>query len=39
MFREKRREREEKERGRNINVWLLSCAPNLGPGPQPRHVP
>ena len=33
------REGKEKETERNINVWLLSCAPNWGPGPQPRHVP
>ena len=25
----------EKERERNINVWL----PHWGPGPQPRHMP
>ena len=30
MFREKRREREEKERGRNINVWLPLAHPLLG---------
>ena len=30
----------EKERERNISVWLpLMCPPNWGPGPQPRHVP
>ena len=30
MFREKRREREEKERGRNINVCLPLAHPLLG---------
>ena len=29
----------EKERERNINVWLPFTGPNWGPGPQPRHVP
>ena len=40
-----RGERREKERERNISVWLplmcgcLSCARSWEPGPQPRHVP
>ena len=29
----------EKERERNINVWLLLVCPHWGPGPQPNHVP
>ena len=29
----------EKERERNINVWLPLVCPNCGPDPQPRHVP
>ena len=35
-FREKGR---EGERGREALIGCLSCAPNWGPGPQPRHVP
>ena len=35
-----RGERREKEKERNINVWLpLVHTPNWGPGLQPRHVP
>ena len=34
-----RREGREKERERNINVWLPLMCPYWGPGPQPRHVP
>ena len=35
-----RGEGREKERERNINVWLpLTCPHNWGPCPQPRHVP
>ena len=34
-----RREGKEKERERNINVWLPLTYPPLGPGLQPRHVP
>ena len=33
-----RGEGREKERERNINVWFLSCAPDGGPGQQPKHV-
>ena len=29
----------EKERERNISVWLLLAHPLLGPWPQPRYVP
>ena len=29
----------EKEREKNINVWLPLQNPNWGPGPQLRHVP
>ena len=29
----------EKDRGRNISLWLHSHAPYWGPGLQPRHVP
>ena len=29
----------EKERERNINVWLPLARPYWGPDPQPRHVP
>ena len=34
-----REEGREKERERNINVWLPLTCPHQGPGPQPRHVP
>ena len=35
-----RGEGRQKERERNINVWLpLVCAPFWGPGPQPSHMP
>ena len=34
-----RDEGREKEKERNINVWLPLMRPLLGPGPQPRHVP
>ena len=34
-----RGEMKEKERERNINVWLPLTCPFWGPGPQPRHVP
>ena len=34
-----RGERKEKERERNINVWLPLIQPHWGPGLQPRHVP
>ena len=34
-----RREGWEKERERNINVWLPLTWPHWGPGLQPRHVP
>ena len=33
-----RRKGKEKERVRNINVWLPLMGPYWGPGPQPRHV-
>ena len=33
-----RGKRKEKERERNISVWLPLGAPYWGPGPQPRHV-
>ena len=33
------REGREKERERNIKVWLLLCAPHWGSGPEPTHVP
>ena len=33
------REGREKERERNINVWLPLMCPYWGPGPQPRHLP
>ena len=29
----------EKEKERNINVWLPPHPPHWGPGPHPRHVP
>ena len=34
----------ERKRGRESSMWetlvgCVSCAPNQGPGPQPRHVP
>ena len=32
-------EGKETERERSINMWLPWCAPNWGPGQQPRHVP
>ena len=35
----KRGGRREKERDRNINVWLPLVHPYWGPGLQPRHVP
>ena len=34
-----RREGREKERERNISVWLPLIAPDWGPDPQSRHVP
>ena len=34
-----RREWREKERERNINVWLPLVHPLLGTRPAPRHVP
>ena len=34
-----RMEGREKERERNIKVWLPVHGPYWGPGPQPRHVP
>ena len=34
-----RGERTEKERERNITVWLPLARPLLGTGPKPRHVP
>ena len=34
-----RGEGREKERERNINVWLPLHAPHWGSGLQPRHVP
>ena len=38
LFLERRKGR-EKERERNINVWLPLTGPHQGPGPQPRQVP
>ena len=35
----KREEGKEKERERNINVWLPLAFPSWGPGSQSRHVP
>ena len=32
-------EEREKERERNINVWLPLTCPHWGAGLQPRHVP
>ena len=37
LFLERGEER-EKERERNIKVWLTLMWPHWGPGPQPRHV-
>ena len=34
-----RGEGREKDRERNINVWLPLAHPHQEPGPQPRHVP
>ena len=34
-----RGEGKEKERERNIDVWLPLMCPYWGPGLQPRHVP
>ena len=34
-----RGERREKERERNITVWLPLVRPLWGPGLKPRHVP
>ena len=34
-----RGEGREKERERNIQLWLPLTRPYWGPGPQPRHVP
>ena len=34
-------EGKEKERERNVSVWLplIHLPPHWGPGPQPKHVP